>query len=65
MKYIILCSDYTDELSRLVNEFITEGWQPLGGVAFDKINRTCQAMVKPAGPTEIKIATRKERSKHE
>lgn len=46
MRYITIGSDNLQDLQRLINELITEGWQPQGGLTFNKLNHGYQAMVK-------------------
>lgn len=43
--YIIVTADGAVALEMKVFEFLTEGWQPIGGVSFDS-NKYLQAMVK-------------------
>lgn len=48
MKYKLLESEYTADLSRRVNELISVGWKPQGGVAaYSNGMETyyCQAMI--------------------
>ena len=46
MNYIIIVDDYIDGLQSRVNEQLRDGYSLVGGVAVDKINRFCQAMIK-------------------
>jgi hypothetical protein len=48
MQYCVVYADELDELDVKVNEFIAQGWNPLGGVAKDESgHKYLQAMVKP------------------
>ena len=47
--YLLLTRDRADELDKLVNKFIEEGWQPHGGVSvtfYERGSGYAQAMVK-------------------
>lgn len=46
MKYKIVGATTTVELITVVEEQIRAGWQPLGGIAFDRINHPYQAMIQ-------------------
>lgn len=52
-KYKLLTSGYADQLEKQVNEAISDGWEPLGGIGFSAFLRAgatatafCQAMTK-------------------
>jgi hypothetical protein len=54
MKYKILKNESPDELEKMVNKLIEQGWQPQGGVAFQMLllgvsvkATALQAMIKP------------------
>jgi hypothetical protein len=47
MVYTILTAD-SDELIELVNRYIAEGWEPLGGIAISSDSQWfSQAMIRP------------------
>jgi hypothetical protein len=62
MKYIIACDTSIQELEKQVNDFITKGYEPLGGISVVKgehyTHNFFQAMVD--GPLWV-IDTRTER----
>ena len=33
IEYVIVCSDEAEDLEKLVNSFIEDGWKPQGGLA--------------------------------
>lgn len=47
MQYKILYGETPKALEQAVNELLTAGWQPQGGVAFE-MGMIYQAMIKPA-----------------
>ena len=46
MQYQVIRSLSLDELVRLVNEAIMEGWKPLGGIGSVSSGMPVQAMIK-------------------
>jgi len=46
MKYIIISGQNIDDMANKVNEHTQLGWEPIGGVQFDRINLPYQTMVK-------------------
>lgn len=59
VEYAVLSSSSTPMLERSIASWIGQGWQPFGGIAFNKIGDGYadyyQAMVKyePSGPEEV------------
>lgn len=49
MKYMILSDMDADLLEEAVNDALGQGWEPIGGVAVEKIeggSQYCQALIK-------------------
>jgi hypothetical protein len=50
IQYDLICESFNNSLKSCVNEAIQDGWEPIGGIAFNKGNHYvfsyCQAMVK-------------------
>ena len=48
IEFAILC-EYAEALEKQVNEYISQGWEPLGGIAVDPSSETnllYQAMIR-------------------
>lgn len=45
MEYCILSSEYADELTRLVNDKIRDGWTPQGGVSVHTFHDTGTSII--------------------
>jgi hypothetical protein len=51
MKYIILSDFDHERLVKNVNDYIYDGWEPLGGVSFSSVSATWSNCTNP--PDEI------------
>lgn len=45
MQYLVAQKQTVQELIELVNHLMLEGYMPVGGVTFDKLNHCTQAMI--------------------